>query len=167
MKLSVLSRKVHYWLAIVVAIPAGIIIVTGLILTFRKHVAWVQPPEQAGVAKEPTLSMPEVLAILRGLPESEVQTWKDINRVEFRPGKGMCKVWCRNRWEVQLDAKTGEVLQVAYRRSDTIKTIHEGTWFHEGAQLGVFLPAGLILLALWLTGMYLFWLPLVVKWRRR
>ncbi|MBM3992711.1 MAG: PepSY domain-containing protein [Planctomycetes bacterium] len=167
MTFSVLNRKVHYWLAILVAVPAIIIIVTGLILSLRKHVAWVQPPEQAGAGREPTLTMPQVLEIMRAVPEAEVKTWKDVSRVEYRPTKGMCKVWCKNSWEVQLDTSTGDVLQVAYRRSDMIKTIHEGTWFHEGVQLAIFLPAGIILLTLWLTGMYLFWLPIYVKSTRK
>jgi hypothetical protein len=48
-----------------------------------------------------------------------------------------------------------------------IESIHDGSWLHEGIKLWVFLPAGLTLLLLWMTGMYLFVLPYLVKWRRR
>ena len=76
---------------------------------------------------------------------------------------GMVKVRCENRWEVQIDTATGEVLQVAYRRSDLIESMHDGSFFHEHAKLWIFLPSGVILLGLWLTGMYLWILP---KWAK-
>jgi hypothetical protein len=96
-----------------------------------------------------------------------VQSWKDIHRVDLRPSRGLIKVTTRNSHEIQLDAQTGEVLQVAYRRSDFLESLHDGSWFHDGVKYWVFLPAGVILLILWGTGLYLFWLPLSVKWKRR
>jgi uncharacterized iron-regulated membrane protein len=167
MKFQVLNRKIHYWAAIVVAAPVLVIITTGLLLQLKKQVTWVQPPERKGTGKEPAVSWDQVLEVCRGVPEAQVQSWADINRVDVRPSRGMLKVWARNNWEVQIDGQTGEVLQVAYRRSDTIEAIHDGSWFHEGAKLWLFLPAGLTLLLLWFTGMYLFWLPIVVRWRRK
>ena len=100
------------------------------------------------------------------VPEAEVGSWDDIERLDVRPAKGMVKVRCKNQWEVQLDAKTGEILQVAYRRSDVIESIHDGSFFHDNVKLWVFLPAGLILAVLWATGIYLFLLPHLVKWRK-
>jgi len=168
MKFSVLNRKVHYWLAIVVALPAIVIICTGLLLQLKKQLAWVQPPEQRGSSKTPTITMDRILEICQAVDEAEVRSWSDINRVDVRPSRGMLKVWARNNWEIQIDSATGDVLQVAYRRSDFIESLHDGSWFHESVKLGVFLPAGIILLVLWLTGLYLFWLPIVVKrWKSR
>jgi len=79
----------------------------------------------------------------------------------------MLKVRCVNSWEVQLDSKTGEVLQVAYRRSDLIEQIHDGSFFHERAKLWFFLPSALVLAVLWGTGLYLFVLPYYAKWKKR
>ena len=79
----------------------------------------------------------------------------------------MLKVRCKNRWEVQLDAKPGEVLQVAYRRSDMVESIHDGSFFLDQFKLWVFLPAGLILAVLAITGLHLFSLPHLAKLRRR
>ncbi len=59
------------------------------------------------------------------------------------------------------------MLQVAYRRSDLIESIHDGSFFHDRAKLWVFLPAGLILIGLWVTGVYLWLLPHLVKRRRK
>ncbi len=78
----------------------------------------------------------------------------------------MLKVQCKNSWEIQLDAQSGQILQVAYRRSDLIESIHDGSWFHSRAKMWLFFPAGVIVLGLWLTGIYLFFLPHWVRWRR-
>ena len=72
----------------------------------------------------------------------------------------------RNGWEVQLDAQTGQVLQVAVRRSDLIESIHDGSFFHESFKLWVFLPTGIILALIWGTGIYLFLLPYLLKRKR-
>jgi len=77
------------------------------------------------------------------------------------------QVLARNGWEIQLDSSTGSVLQVAYRRSDLIESFHDGSWFGEWTKLGIFLPAAIILLVLWVTGLVLFFQPLRVKWRRQ
>jgi hypothetical protein len=76
-------------------------------------------------------------------------------------------VQCKNRYEVQVDFQSGAVVQVAYRRSDLIESLHDGSWFGDSAKLYIFLPVAAIVLGLWATGMYLFVLPYAVKWRRR
>lgn len=167
MKSSVLFRKIHYWGAIVVLVPALIVISTGILLQVKKHWAWVQPPEQKGSGKVPSIPFEAILAACQGVPEAEIRTWADIARIDVRPSKGVLKVTAKNDQEIQIDSATGEVLQVAYRRSDWIEAMHDGSWFHEWAKLGLFLPAAVILLILALTGGYLFFLPLWVKWRRR
>jgi hypothetical protein len=101
------------------------------------------------------------------VPEAQVETWNDIDRLDGRPGKGMLKVRCQNRWEVQLDAKTGDVLQVAYRRSDLIESLHDGSFFHNQLKLCVFLPSAMVLGVIWATGIYLFLLPYFAKWNKR
>jgi uncharacterized iron-regulated membrane protein len=166
MKLSILSRKVHKWAAVLAAAPLLVIIGTGLLLQLKKHATWVQPPERRGSGQDLVLSLPRVLEICQSVPEAEVRTWADVYRIDVRPSRGMLKVTAANNWEVQIDTATGEVLQVAYRRSDVIEAIHDGSWFHDAAKLWVFLPAGATLLLLWVTGLYLFVLPYWVKWRR-
>jgi prepilin-type N-terminal cleavage/methylation domain-containing protein/prepilin-type processing-associated H-X9-DG protein len=166
MKPQILNRKVHYWAAIVVAVPVLIVIVTGLLLQVKKQFAWVQPPELRGTAKEPAITLSRVLEICQSVPQACVRTWADISRVDLRPSKGIAKVHTGNHWEIQIDAQTAVVLQVAYRRSDIIEAMHDGSWFHPWAKLGVFLPSGLVLLLLWLTGMYLFFLPFLARRRR-
>jgi uncharacterized iron-regulated membrane protein len=166
MKLSKLNRDVHRWGSILIALPTAVIIATGVILQLKKEFTWIQPATQAGSSSELSLSFDRILAATQGVREAEVKSWDDIDRLDVRPGKRMLKVQCKNRWEVQLDARTGDVLQVAYRRSDLIESIHDGSFFHNHAKLRLFLPTALILGGLWVTGIYLFFLPYLAKWKR-
>ena len=167
MKLSRLNRLMHRWGSIIVLIPTGVIILSGIVLQLKKQSAWIQPPTQNGSSAEPSLRFNQILAAAQKVPDAQVETWDDIDRLDVRPGKGILKVRCQNRWEVQLDAKTGDVLQVAYRRSDLIERIHDGSFFHDRVKPWVFLPAALLLGVLWVTGIYLFLLPYFAKWKKR
>lgn len=167
MKPSVLNRKVHYWASIFVAVPLLIVAVTGVLLQIKKQWAWVQPTELKGSGKEPAVSFDRILEACRNVPEAGVTSWADVTRIDVRPSKGILKVTTKTDWEIQLDNKTGEVLQSAYRRSDWIEAIHDGSFFTDWAKYGLFLPSGIGLILLTLTGAYLFWQPIGVKWRRR
>ena len=80
----------------------------------------------------------------------------------------MVKVWLNSGWEAQVDLGTGRVLQTAYRRSDLIESIHDGSFFAgDWTKLGLFLPAGLTMLLLWVSGMWMVWVPFIAKRRRR
>jgi len=68
----------------------------------------------------------------------------------------------------KLDLGSGRVLQTAYRRSDLIESIHDGSFFGgDWTKLGVFLPTGIVLLLLWCGGMWMWWVPFIAKRRRR
>ncbi|MEM0924516.1 MAG: PepSY domain-containing protein [Planctomycetota bacterium] len=167
MKLSRLNRLTHRWGSIVILIPTAVIFVTGILLQLKKESAWIQPSTVKGSGTGATLSFEEILSATRSVPEAGVESWDDIDRLDVRPGKGMLKVRCNNRWEVQLDSNTGDVLQVAYRRSDLIESLHDGTFFHDSAKLWVFLPTAFVLTLLWGTGLYLFLQPYLAKRKKR
>jgi uncharacterized iron-regulated membrane protein len=160
------NRKCHRWGAVLIAFPFLLVIVTGILLQLKKEWPWVQPPTQRGQGKKPIISLEAVLEAARSRPEAGVQSWDDVDRVDIQPSRGNAKVQARSRWEVQVDLQTGEVLQVAYRRSDVIESLHDGSWFHDRAKLWVFLPVALVVLGLWVTGIYLFFLPYTVRWSR-
>lgn len=168
MSFNLLNRKIHYWVGAVCALPVLVIIVTGLMLHVKKHWHWVQPAEHRGTGKTPQIGLEEILAAVRTVPELGVHGWEDVNRLDVRPGRGMVKVWLNSGWEVQVDLGTGAVLQSAYRRSDLIEAIHDGSFFGgDWAKLGLFFPSGWLLLVLWVTGIWMFWLPFGVRWRKR
>ncbi|MEL6104827.1 MAG: PepSY domain-containing protein [Planctomycetota bacterium] len=167
MKFSKFNRLVHRWGSIGIGIPTLIILFTGLILQLKKESSWIQPSTQRGSDTGASLSFAEILAVVSSVPQAEVRDWEDIDRLDVRPGKGMLKVRCKNRWEIQIDSNDGAVLQVAYRRSDIIESIHDGSFFHDSVKLWIFLPTSLVLIVLWATGIYLFALPYLAKWKRR
>ena len=135
------TRKTHYWGSFIALLPVLIIIVTGIFL--------------------------QLLEAAKSVPEAEINSWDDIDRLDVRIKKGIVKVRSNNRWEIQIDTHSGEVTQVAYRRSDLIEQIHDGSWFHDKVKLLIFLPSAIILFVLWITGFYMFLLPYIVKWRKK
>jgi len=162
-----LNRKVHRLGAILVALPVLVIFGSGIFLQLKKDWTWVQPATLRGAATRPTISFDRVLEAARSVEHAAIASWDDIDRIDVRPDRGILKVHARNSWEVQVDTHTGEVLQVAYRRSDLIEDIHDGSFLHPNVKHWVFLPAAIVLLGLWGTGVYLWFLPHLVKWRRK
>ena len=59
------------------------------------------------------------------------------------------------------------MLKVAYRRSDTIEAIHDGSFFSDEVKLYLFLPTGVLLVVMWGTGIYLFLLPRLAKRKKK
>jgi uncharacterized iron-regulated membrane protein len=167
MSFNVLNRRVHYWASFIVAVPLLVMIASGLLLQGKKQWAWVQPVEQRGTGQTPAIDLEGILTSLKTVPDMNVASWDDVNRLDVRPGRGVVKAWLMNGYEVQVDLGTGRVLQTAYRRSDLIETIHDGSFFGgDWTKLGLFLPAGLTMLLLWLGGMWMWWVPFINKRRR-
>lgn len=167
MRLSYLSRRLHRWGAVAIALPVVVVFASGILLQVKKQVTWIQPAEQRTGAHVPAIEWELILAAARGIPGAGVEDWSDIDRVDVRPDKGLLKVVTKSRWEVQLKLDDGAVLQTAYRRSDLIESLHDGSFFGDPVKLWIFLPVGLTLLGLWLTGVWLWILPYTVRWKRR
>jgi uncharacterized iron-regulated membrane protein len=162
------NRKLHRWGALITCLPVLVIFVTGFFLQMKKEWAWVQPPTEVGQSPDQVnLSWTEILEAAAAVPEAQISTWADVDRVDVRPDKGMLKVRSRNRWEVQLDASTGAVLSSNYRRSDLIESLHDGSWFHDQAKLWIWTPTALVLCGLWVTGVYLWLLPHLMRRRKK
>jgi len=167
MKASRWNRIIHRWGSILIALPALCVLLTGVVLQLKKQSSWIQPGTQRGVGTVPELSFAEILDSAKSVPEAEIDSWDNIDRLDVRPDKGVVKVRATNRWEVQVDLATGEVLQVAFRRSDLIESLHDGSFFSDWVKLGIFLPTALVLVVLWGTGVYLFFLPVLARRRKR
>lgn len=168
MRWNVLNRKVHYWATVFIALPLLVMIGSGLLLQLKKHWTWVQPEERRGTGTIPAIDLNAMLAAMAQEPRLNVTSWDDVNRIDVRPGRGIAKVWLTSGWEAQVDLGTGRVLQVAYRRSDLIESIHDGSFFGgDWMKLGVFLPAGIALLLMWITGVWMFVYPFIARRRRK
>ena len=166
MKISKLSRVLHRWGSLIALLPITIIIVSGIVLQLKKVSPYIQPPTQRGAGTEPAIGFERILEVARTVPEAEIESWEDVDQLDVRPGEGVVKVRCKNRYEVQIDPETAEILQVAVRRSDLIESIHDGSYFNDHFKLWVVLPAGIVLAMLVITGIYLFLLPYLVRRKR-
>lgn len=168
MKTPVLLRKIHNWGSIFISIPLLVVIGAGLFLQLKKEIDWIQPPTLRGASTNiPALTMQEMFDIVAAVPEMKINRWDELERVDFKPDKGIIKFVSPTRWEVQLDTTTGQVLQLAYRRSDLIESIHDGSFFASWTKHYLFFPASIILFVLWATGLYMFFLPYVKKAQKR
>lgn len=175
-KLRKVSRHLHLWISLSIFLPVIIVIGSGLLLQVKKEIDWIQPPtqkvnqtplEEATDSSSTIISSQQILQAVQTVSNAQLTRWEDIDRLDIRPNKGIIKVRGNNHWEVQLNAYTGEVLQTAYRRTDTIESIHDGSWFFEGAKLYLFLPAALLLFIVWLTGIVMLFTTLKSKYRKK
>ena len=158
MRAQILLRKVHYWGSLAIAIPLIIMIGAGVMLMVKKEFDWIQPPSQEGVERNlmPMVSMQELFKAASEIEKAGFTNWEELHRADLKPGKGIIKFVSKTNWEVQVDTHTSEVLSVAQRRSDIIESIHDGSFFADWVKLWIFLPAGVGLFVLWMSGVYLF-----------
>ncbi len=163
------SRKLHRWGAVGFAIPMMIVITSGLLLQLKKELHWIQPPTQKGSAPDrlTTLSVADIVDAASADPASGIASWEDVKRIDVQLSKGVAKLQGPDNVEVQVDLADGSVLQVATRRSDVIESLHDGSFFADFAKLWIFLPSGIALFGLWLTGAWLWLLPFKAKSKRK
>ena len=168
MKPQKLIRQIHHWASPLIMLPLGLVVVTGLMLMLKKDITWIQPPTVRGEAPSalPEQSFEELFAIATQIEELDLHAWEDLARVDVKPDKGVVKFIASNNWEAQIDTSSGEVLQVAFRRSDIIESLHDGSFFASWTKKAIFLPSGIVLFAMWGTGIYLFALPHLKNWQK-
>ncbi len=161
------NRKIHKWGSIIIALPLLVVCVTGILLLVKKQFSFIQPPTIKGTSATPTLHFEQVLTAAKSVESAEITSWKDIDRLDVRPNKGLIKIRSNNDVEIQIDSGTAEVLHVAVRRSDFIESIHDGTFFEKNANLWLMLPVGIISVILLITGVILFFQPYFKKKKRK
>lgn len=161
-------RKIHYWVALPLIATMLVIAVSGSLLAVRKSFASLQPPTRQGV-KPGDLRRPvgDLVAAVRRVPGHETVAWTDVDRIDVRPGDGIAKVILKSRTEIQVDLHSGAVLQTGYRTSDWLETIHDFTFVGGWGRYTFSLGSGIALLAMVVTGAYMFALPILVRRRKR
>tara|TARA_B100000579_G_scaffold175223_1_gene142852 strand:+ start:221 stop:649 length:429 start_codon:yes stop_codon:yes gene_type:complete len=137
---------------------------SGILLQLKKQSNWIQPNVETVSSSKPIM-LQSYLDAVSTIEEANISSWDDIERIDIRPGKGIAKIKSKNNWEIQIDIETSEIYAVNYRRSDIIESIHDGSFFSEVVKYGWFLPSGILLLMLSLTGIYMFFIP-ILKRRR-
>jgi uncharacterized iron-regulated membrane protein len=167
MSFNKLNRSTHKWASIIIAVPFLVIIVTGILLLLKKEVAYIQPPSAKGTLASPSIEFDRVLAIAKTVQQAGIHSWEDINRLDVRPSKGIIKVRAESSWEIQLDATTGDILHVAFRRSDIIEKLHDASYWQDNANLWFTLPLAVALLLISITGIILFFQPYYRRYKRK
>lgn len=166
-RLRKLMRVVHYWVSLAVLLTGGLVAVTGILLLLKKDVDWLQPPvvaaSDAGAAEVGVDAIFDAASDAAATPLS----WSEIDRIDVRPSDGIAKVITDNALEYQVDLYTLEVLSIGHRGADIIEKIHDGTFFSDIVKYIIMLPSGAALLILWVSGIYLFFLPRFQKWRKK
>lgn len=167
MRFNKINRFIHKWVSIVIITPLLVVFLTGILLLVKKEFSFIQPPTIKGMSDTPSISFNEILNHARQVEVAEIENWDDIDRLDVRPSKGMIKIRSHNRIEIQIDSKTGDILQVAKRHSDLIERIHDGTFFQENANLWLMLPIAVTALIISITGIILFSIPYIKKRRSK
>ena len=147
---SVKNRLLHRWIAMIIALPMLLVIITGIFLQVRKPIDWIQPPTLKGSQKyQPVVALEQVLTEVKSVTEMKVNDWSDIKLLDLRPKKGIIKVRNYRELETQVDATTGEILQTAQRRNDFVVKMHDfSAW---NARLWFGLPVKLGFLAIFIN----------------
>ena len=138
-------------------------VASGILLQLKKQSNWIQPNVEVTSSSKPIM-LQSYLDAVSNVKEANISSWDDIERIDIRPDKGIAKIKSKNNWEIQIDLETTEIYAKNYRRSDIIESIHDGSFFSEVVKYGWFLPSGILLLILSLTGIYMFFIPIL---RRR
>lgn len=157
-------RVLHRYLGITLAALLLISAVTGILLSLKKEVAWIQPPSQKGVHQDlkkwkslDELSQLATQALYQKYPDQEGNS---IDKMDVRPSKGIVKILFENDyWEVQVDGATGDIKSMATRESDWIESIHDGSIVSDAFKLFSmnFLGVGVVFLVF--SGLWLWYGP--------
>lgn len=165
-------RVYHKVIGLVLAILLMISAVTGFFLGWKKNLDLLQPPTQKGVSTEMAswksteeLASIADAALMKQLARNEAL---EIDRLDFRPSKGIVKVlYVKGWWEVQVDCQSGAVLSIAKRHSDWIEKLHDGSIISDLFKLISMNILGLGLSIMILTGFWLWYGPRIIRGRKR
>lgn len=159
----------HKWIGLSICLVVAVTAVTGFLLLVKKEFSSIQPPTQEGAegTVEQFLPISEVFAAVHASGNPAFATADDIDRIDLRPGERVHKVRSKHGYEeIQVCAVTGAILSEAWRPSDLIESIHDGSWFaavwHD---YGMPIVA-LCLLFLSVSGVVIWAIPVLRKRRR-
>ncbi len=163
-------RRVHKLLGIVLSVLLLISALTGILLAWKKNVDVLQPPTQKGESLDLSSYRPveELAQAALMAVDSLGLTSENLDRVEYRPTKGIAKViFDTGSWEAQVDATSLEVLSVAKRHSDWIEHIHDGSIISDFFKLVSMNILGIGLVVLLLSGLWLWYGPRKIRSLKR
>jgi len=126
-------RKVHRTMGAFLFVFFFIISITGFLLGWKKNSKELLLPDTyKGTSNNlgEWKSLAELHSIANGVISDSIDNnlSLDLKRIDIRKEKGVVKFVYQNHTnEVQLDGKSGSLLNIGKRHSDTIENIHDGS----------------------------------------
>lgn len=139
-------RKIHLYLALIFSIPLIIIIGSGIVLITKSFFPGIQAPiiEATKIENTPLAQI------------SDFNQKPNVEQIIYRPNKNNIVVRYKNDLEEQYHAQTKELLHSSIRHTNWIIRLHQGSYFSEFIKTYVFIPTGIALLLLWITGITIY-----------
>ena len=120
-------RKAHRWIAIISVFFLFLVGITGLLITWKDQLHF-QPPSVKATSKVGALLPLQTIQDNAVAHIESLGLSTDINRIDYRPNKGMAKVRFEKHFtELQIDCYTGLIISEKTRTSDFIEGIHDGS----------------------------------------
>jgi uncharacterized iron-regulated membrane protein len=142
-------RKVHRYVALATLLPMMLIAITGVILQMRNQFEFIQPATIKN-------TLPADAKFLDLGTISKQFGHENIEQIILKPGKGSLVVRLLDGHEVQLHPVTGEILKKAMRRTNFFIELHQGSFFGNIGQYGIFFLTGLGLCFLIVSGIVIY-----------
>jgi uncharacterized iron-regulated membrane protein len=149
-------RKYHRIISIFIFIPFLLVVMTGLLLQVRQVFEGIQPKAVAMefLPNKPLLSLDDMVLASK-IPPTE------IDQIIYRPSKFHLAIRVKDGRELQLHPQTGEILKSAPRLTGLLIELHQGSFFTSISQYGIFLPTGIGVLFLLISGIVIY------PWKRK
>jgi hypothetical protein len=121
----------------------------------------MQQPLQQRTPGLPKVSIEQIFYQVKNSSGFNQLNEKNLKSVDIKPELGVIVFRTKDDFEIQVDSNSGEVVSSGKRWSSFFIKLHEGSLFYDGVRTLIFIPAGILLFILLLTGTYLM---LYSKW---
>ncbi|HKJ07110.1 MAG TPA: PepSY-associated TM helix domain-containing protein [Flavobacteriaceae bacterium] len=126
-------RKIHRYTGVALFVFFFIIAVSGFFLGLKNNFnGAILPKTMKGQSSNLATWKPihqleeKAVAVLKDSVSPKLST--NLSRIDIRQQKGIVKfIFEEHLYEIQLDGKTGQVLQIGKRNSDLLEDIHDGS----------------------------------------
>jgi len=149
-------RKYHRIISLIIFLPFLLMVITGLLLQVRQNAEFIQPKaiKMDYEINKPLLDFEEIIRASNVGKE-------EIDQIIFKPEKFHLALRLKNGNELQIHPQTGEILKSSPRLTGLLIDLHQGSFFSSWGQYLIFLPAGVGVLFLIVSGLVIY------PWRRK
>lgn len=120
-------RKAHRFVAIPLLLFILVMSLSGLLLTWKEELGFKPSTTNIKSNSRTLISLAVIEQTAINYIDS-LNLSNDINRIDFRPKKGIAKVRFENHFtELQIDCYSGKVISQKTRTADIIEMIHDGS----------------------------------------